>query len=254
MALLGSGALAPGTGSDVTGTSTILTLIQSEPVMAEGVSNVLSAAGAWGSFTLLDAGGDAVRWARRAFHDNALSYAEVNAAAARSVPGANALFFLPYLSGERFGAHRNSRAQFFGLTAAHGLSDLHRAVLEGVAFSVRLELDRLQGGHGRPDRIVAASGGAKSALWLAIKAAMYRTPYVVAEEPESGVIGAGILMAAATGAAPDLAAAARRMVRLGAEIAPDPAAADRYDAMMPLYADLYRAAQPFYGRLDRLSA
>jgi xylulokinase len=76
----------------------------------------------------------------------------------------------------------------------------------------------------------------------------------VAEEPESGVIGAGILMAAATGAAPDLATAARRMVRLGAEVAPDPAAADRYDAMMPLYADLYRAAQPFYGRLDRLSA
>jgi xylulokinase len=150
MALLGSGALAPGTGSDVTGTSTILTLIQPEPVRAEGVSNVLTAAGAWGSFTLLDAGGDAVRWARRAFHDNALSYAEVDAAAGRSVPGANGLFFLPYLAGERTGPHPNSRAQFFGLTAAHGLADLHRAVLEGVAFSVRLELDRLQGAMAAP--------------------------------------------------------------------------------------------------------
>ncbi len=253
MALLGSGALAPGTGSDVTGTSTILTLIQPEPVIAGGVSNVLSAAGAWGSFTLLDAGGDAVRWARRAFHDNALTYAEVDAAAARSVPGANTLFFLPYLSGERFGAHRNSRAHFVGLTAAHGLADLHRAVLEGVAFSVRLELDRLQGPHGRPARIIAASGGAKSQLWLSIKAAMYRTAYVVAEEPECGVIGAGILMATATGAAPGMAAATQRMVRLGAEIAPDPRAADRYDAMMPLYADIYRGMQPFYDRLDALS-
>lgn len=253
MALVGSGALEPGTGSDVTGTSTILTLIQEAPVMAEGVSNVLSAAGAWGSFTLLDAGGDAVRWARRAFHDNALSYAEVDAAAAASVPGANGLFFLPYLAGERFGAHPNSRAQFFGLTASHGLADLHRAVLEGVAFSVRQELDRLQGDHGRPERIIAASGGAKSALWLSIKAAMYRTPYLVAEEPESGVIGAGILMAVATGAAPDLAGATARMVRFGPEIVPDSAAADRYDAMMPLYSDLYRAAQPFYDRLDRLT-
>lgn len=45
MALIGSGALAPGTGSDVTGTSTILTLIQPEPVIADGISNVLSAAG-----------------------------------------------------------------------------------------------------------------------------------------------------------------------------------------------------------------
>ena len=253
MALLGSGALGAGQGSDVTGTSTILTLIQPAPVMADGVSNVLSAAGEWGSFTLLDAGGDAVRWARRALHDNALSYADVDAAAVQSVPGAKGLFFLPYLSGERFGAHRNSRAQFFGLTAAHTLPDLHRAVLEGVAFSVRQELDRMQGAHGRPARIIATSGGAKSALWLGIKAAMYRTPYVVAEEPEAGVIGAGILMAVATGAVADIATATARMVRLGAEIAPDPAAADRYDAMMPLFVDLYRAAQPFYDRLDRLA-
>ena len=252
LALLGSGVLAPGTGSDVTGTSTILTLMQPEPVVAEGVSNVLGAGGSWGSFTLLDAGGDAVRWARRALHDNALDYAAVDAAAARSEPGARALFFLPYLSGERFGAQRNSRAQFFGLTAAHGLPDLHRAVLEGVAFSVRLELDRLQGGHGRPARIIAASGGARSALWLRIKAAMYRTPFVEAEEPEAGVIGAGMLMAVASGAAPDLATAAARMVRHGREILPDPAAADRYDRMMPVFADLYRAAQPFYDRLDRL--
>lgn len=254
MALLGSGALAPGTGSDVTGTSTILTVIQPAPVIAEGVSNVLSAAGAWGSFTLLDAGGDAVRWARRAFHDNALDYAEVDAAAARAPAGANGLFFLPYLTGERFGAHRNARAQFFGLTAGHGLSDLHRAVLEGVAFSVRRELDRVQGHHGRPDRIIAASGGAKSRLWLQIKAAMYRTPYVVATEPECGVIGAAMLMAVATGAVPDLAGAAARMVRHGDPILPDPAAADRYDAMMPVFQDLYDAAGPFFDRFDDLSA
>jgi len=253
MALLGSGALMPGTGSDVTGTSTIMTLIQPEPVIADGVSNVLSASGAWGSFTLLDAGGDAVRWARRAFHDNALSYAEVDAAASRSVPGGRTLLFLPYLSGERFGAHRNSRAHFVGLTAAHGLSDLHRAVLEGVAFSVRMELDQLQGGHGRPERIIAASGGAKSQVWLAIKAAMYRTSYVVAEEPECGIIGAGILMAATTGAASSVSAAANRMVRLGAEIKPNLKDADLYDRMMPLYVDIYRSMQPFYDRIDDLS-
>lgn len=252
MALLGSGAIAAGTGSDVTGTSTILTLIQPEPVIADGISNVLSAAGNWGSFTLLDAGGDAVRWARRAFHDNALSYAEVDEAASRSVPGANRLLFLPYLSGERFGQHRNSRAQFFGLTAGHQSSDLHRAVLEGVAFSVRLELDRLQQGHTRPDRIIAASGGAKSALWLSIKASMYRTPYFEAEEPECGIIGAGILMAAATGAIPDITAATARMVRLGPKILPDPAAADRYDAMMPVYSRLYESSKAYWDDLDAL--
>jgi xylulokinase len=42
------------------------------------------------------------------------------------------------------------------------------------------------------------------------------------------------------------------MVRFTDEIEPDPAAADRYDRMMPIYADAYRAMQPFYDRLDSI--
>ena len=144
-ALLGSGVMAPGMASDVTGTSTIITLLHEAPVIDAQVSNVATVEGNWGSLTLLDAGGDAVRWARRAFHANRRGYDEVTQAAAGAEAGAGGLFFLPYLSGERFGEHRNSRAQFFGLTAAHGLPELHRAVLEGVAFSVRLDARRAAG-------------------------------------------------------------------------------------------------------------
>ena len=249
VALLGSGVMAPGMGSDVTGTSTILTLIGDEPVLGEGASNVLTPEGHWGALTLLDAGGDAVRWARRALHENRRSYDELAGLAARAEPGAGGLLFLPYLSGERFGEGRNARAQFFGLTAGHGLPDLHRAVLEGVAFSVRL---RLEAGQGRPERIVAAGGGARSELWLRIKASLYRVPYLVPRELECGVVGAAAMMAAATGGAPDLAAAVARMVTHEREVAPDPAWADRYDRMMPLYADLHRASRAFYDRLDAL--
>ncbi|NAZ36343.1 FGGY-family carbohydrate kinase [Rubellimicrobium sp. CFH 75288] len=250
--LLGSGVTAPGLASDVTGTSTILTILHDEPVLAEGLSNVLAPTGHWGSLTLLDAGGDAVRWARRAFHDNRRSYAELAEAAERAEAGAGGLLFLPFLSGERFGRHPNSRAQFFGLTAAHGLADLHRAVLEGVAFSVRHRLEAAQGGHGRPERVVAAGGGARHALWLRIKASVYRVPFVLPEEPECGVVGAAALaFAAHDGEAP--AALAARMVRWSGEIAPDPHWAELYDRMMPLWADLYTAVQPFYDRLDALT-
>lgn len=252
LALLGSGASRPGMGSDVTGTSTIITLMHDTPVLDSGVSNVIGASGAWGSFTLLDAGGDAVRWARRAFHDNQLSYQQVAEAATRAKAGASGLFFLPYLAGERFGAHRTSRAQFFGLTSSHGLPELHRAVLEGVAFSVRHRLDALAGGQGRPQRMVAASGGAKSRLWLAIKASMYNVPYAVPDELECGLVGAAMLSAVASGHVADLDEAAARMVRLGEDILPEPKTADLYDKMMPIYADLYTAAQPFYARLNAL--
>jgi xylulokinase len=253
VALVGSGVVAPGMASDVTGTSTIITVLHEAPVVDPEVSNLATVEGHWGSLTLLDAGGDAVRWARRAFHENRRGYGEVSEAAARAEAGAGSLFFLPYLSGERFGTHRNSRAQFFGLTASHGLPELHRAVLEGVAFSVRRTLATLQGEGPRPERFVAAGGGAKSPLWLRIKASMYGVPYLVPRELECGIVGAAAMMAAAVGDAPDLGAAVGRMVGFEAEVAPDPAWAERYDRMMPVYERLYRAAQAFYADLDALA-
>jgi xylulokinase len=253
MALLGSGVTRPGMGSDVTGTSSIITLLNTDALIAPEIANVLTPNGVWGAMTLLDAGGDAVRWARRAFHDKKISYEEIAEISTLAPAGAHGLFFLPYLSGERVAEKPNSRAQFFGLTASHALSDLHRAVLEGVAFSVRLKLDRLPAGKGRPDRIVAASGGARSALWLRIKASMYRTPYLVPEELECGLVGAATLMAASTGDAASLDDAVGRMVRYGGEIVPDPATADLYDRMMPVYARLYEHSKSFYDDLDALT-
>ena len=125
-------------------------------------------------------------------------------------------------------------------------------MLEGVAFSVRHRLDALAGGQGRPQRMVAASGGAKSRLWLAIKASMYNVPYAVPDELECGLVGAAMLSAVASGHVADLDEAAARMVRLGEDILPEPKTADLYDKMMPIYADLYTAAQPFYARLNAL--
>lgn len=250
MALIGSGVIAAGMGSDVTGTSTIITLMNEEPVISPEMSNVLSANGVWGAMTLLEAGGDAVRWARRAFHDNQRSYAQVAQDAASAKVGSDKLFFLPYLSGERLCP--NSRAQFFGLTAKHGLAELHRSVLEGVAFAVRMRLDELPEGQSRPERIVAASGGAKNELWLRIKASMYDVPYLVPKELECGVIGASMLMACASGDVPDIKEATSRMVKFTDEVLPDRAWTDIYDRMMPVYSGAYNAAKEFYAELDAI--
>ncbi len=252
MALLGSAVTRPGLASDVTGTSTIITVMHQNPIIRSDVSNIRSVADDWGSLTLLDAGGDAVRWARRAFHENRRSYQEVADLAGRATAGSNGLFFLPYLVGERFGDARNSRAQFFGLTASHGVAELHRAVLEGVAFSVRHKLASVQGEGGRPDAIVAAGGGAKSDLWLKIKSSMYNVPYLVPEELECGVVGAAVLMSVAVGDNPDIDAAIKKMVRYDRELKPDSELADLYDRMMPTFDQLYENSKSFYADLDAL--
>ena len=81
---------------------------------------------------------------------------------------------------------------------------------------------------------------------------MYGVPYIVPEELECGIVGASMLAAVASGQVADLDDATARMVRYGAEVLPDPAAAERYDRMMPIYSRLYRAAQDFYDDLDGL--
>jgi len=254
MALLGSGACRPGRGSDVTGTSSLATLVGERPIAHPEIMNTATPNGLWGAFVIVDAGGDAMRWARRALHENAVDYDTIVARAAEAPAGADGLFFLPFLSGERLGDHPNSRAQFFGLTASHGLPHLHRAVLEGVAFALRRSVGTMRKGGARLERLIASGGGAKTRLWLEIKASMLGTPVVVPAEPECGVIGCAALAATALGEFSTPAAAADALVRFEEEIAPDPAWQRRYDAMAPIFDRLYLSGQAFYDDLDRLLA
>ncbi|MDQ0475228.1 xylulokinase [Labrys wisconsinensis] len=255
VALLGSGACRPGLASDVTGTSCILTLIAEAPLLDPEICNVATVEGQWGPFVLLETGGDAMRWARRAFHDKALGYEAIVARAAEAPAGADGLLFMPYLTGERLGAHRNARAQFFGLGAAHGLPHLHRAVMEGVAFAAARHLGIMERAAGaRLERVIASGGGAKTALWLKIKASIYGIPIVVPREAECGVVGCAAMAATATGRFADIHDAVAATVRHTEEIAPDPAWTETYGRMQPVFDRLYAHSQALYDDLDRLAA
>lgn len=252
-ALLGSGACRPGLVSDVGGTSLILTLIAQKPLLDPEISNVATIEGNWGPFVLLESGGDAMRWARRAFHDRALGYAEIVARAAEAPAGAEALFFLPFLTGERLGAHRNARAQFFGLGAGHGLAHLHRAIMEGVAFAGARHLQTMeQAAQQKVERVMASGGAAKTPLWLEIKASIYGVPLLVPEEAECGVIGSAAIAATALGRFSSLQEAVSRFVRYATEVKPNPRWVETYARMQPVFNRIYANSQPLYAELDAL--
>ncbi|PRH85837.1 pentose kinase [Labrys okinawensis] len=253
VAVLGSGVVHPGTASDVMGTSSIITLVTGEPLLDPEICNVRTVEGHWGPFTLLETGGDAMRWARRAFHEKALSYGDIVAKAAEAPAGAEGLFFLPFLAGERLGAHRNARAQFFGIGAKHGLAHLHRATLEGVAFAVNRHIRVMEASTGQKlERVVASGGGAKTELWLKIKASAYNVPILVPEETECGLVGCAAMTATALGRFGKVEDAVGHFVRYSAEILPDPAWAETYARMQPVFDRLYRHSQALYDDLDRL--
>lgn len=236
MALLGSGVCRPGLGSDSTGTGAIVTMIADKPLLDPEISNVATIEGNWAPFVLLETGGDGMRWARRAFHDGALSYGDIVARAEKAPAGCEALLFMPFLTGERLGQHRNARAQFFGLGAGHGMEHLHRAILEGIAFAMARHIRIMEHSSGkRLERMIAAGGGARTKLWLKIKASVFDTPVLVPQEPECGLMGCAAMAATATGrfSRPDDAADA--YVRYADEIAPDPAWVEVYSHVQPVF-------------------
>lgn len=175
------------------------------------------------------------------------------AKAAGAPAGSCGLFFLPYLTGERFGVSRNARAQFFGLGAGHALSHLHRSVLEGVAMATTRHIRILERiAHRRLERVVASGGGAKTHLWLKIKASCYGIPILVPSEPECGVIGCAAMVAAASGRFRTAQDAAATFVRYRAEVIPDPRWSETYFNMQPVFERLYWNSQPIYADIDAL--
>jgi len=254
-ALLGSGACRPGIGSDSTGTGAIVTAISEKPILDPEISNVATIEGNWAPFVLLETGGDGMRWARRALHEGNASYDEIVARAARAPAGCDALLFMPFLTGERLGQHRNARAQFFGIGAAHEMEHLDRAILEGIAFAMARHIRIMEQASGKPlERIVAAGGGARTELWLKIKASVFDIPILVPQEPECGIVGCAAMAATAIGDFTRVEEAADRFVAYGSEIGPDPAWADVYRRTQPVFDKLYLNSQALYDDLEALSA
>jgi xylulokinase len=248
-ALLGSGVIRSGMGCDITGTSTLITLLAERPALDPIISNLECILGGWAAFTIVDAGGDAMRWARTVFHDRACSYDQI-VSLAESVPaGSEQLLFLPYLNGERLARKSNSRAQLFGLTSRHNAGHLHRAVMEGVAFAARRNIDLMKARGSGFDRMIAAAGGAKSRLWLEIKASIYNCPLLIPSEPECGVLGCAMIAGFAAGLFTNLETVVSQQVRYDGEIVPNPAWAERYEKMRLLFNDLYESGERFWDRL-----
>ncbi|WP_058911478.1 xylulokinase [Entomohabitans teleogrylli] len=252
--LLGSGVFEPGTASDSTGTSTLLTVVARQPLLHPRVNNLHLANPCWGGFTILDAGGDAVRWARLALSENQISHGELLKAAASVPAGAEGLLFLPYLTGERLGDHTNSRAQFFGLQRKHRRGHLFRAVLEGVAFASWRNLRQLRECGQQPEQMIASGGGARGSLWLQIKAAAYGLPILRTRNQENGTTGCAIIAGVGVGMYQDFASGVRQTVQFDSPILPDPRLQAYYMACCEVFDTLYQQAAPLYNRLDALSA
>ena len=173
-------------------------------------------------------------------------YSLIDEEAASSPIGANGVFFHPYLQGERCPYwDSNLRASFTGVSISSTRGDFARALMEGVAFSLRDCYRTLEEMKLPVKRIFLIGGGARSPLWSEIVANVFNRPVLV-PQPGDASFGACLLAGTGIGVFPDVKAAVAKCLRIDRTVEPDPEAAAKYDHLFTCYRRIHDALAPTY--------
>jgi erythritol kinase (D-erythritol 1-phosphate-forming) len=227
---LGVGAAESGQACGILGTTLCTEVVVGSPVLDGPPTGITIAlpGGYLRAFPTF-AGTEVVQWTCRLLGLSAP--AELGELALLSEPGAGGLAFLPYLSpaGERAPfSDPLARGGLLGLSFEHGREHVARAVLEGLTMVIR---DCLAATGAAPTELRVCGGGSASAAWLGLIADVTGLPVRRSADAEVGARGAYLVGLAATGAAPSVASAAARHVRLREAVSPDPDRRAFYDRL-----------------------
>ena len=137
-----------------------------------------------------------------------------------------------------------SKGAIVGLTAAHGVSDIYRACMEGVAYEMQINMDCLKGSGVQFEKMSATGGGAKSRVWMQMKADVLNMPITALATIDAGTVGSAMLTGIVTGCFKDLEDAAAHMVEETVTYYPRQEMHEKYKKVYRRYKMLYDAVRP----------
>lgn len=251
---VGVGAVESGIVGLVLGTSGVVFASTDAPyIEKDGLLHAFCHAvpGAWHLMGVMLSAAGSLQWHRDTLAPG-VSFDDLLAPAADVPAGAEGLFFLPYLTGERTPyPDPLARAGFVGLTLRHALPHLTRAVLEGVAFGLRDSMELVKGaGLGEIKQIRVSGGGAKSPLWRQILADVIGSELVTVNTTEGGAFGAALLAAVGAGVWQTVPEACRATIKVVSATSPQPEQVKVYNDLYPLYRGLYPALKPTFDAVE----
>lgn len=196
-------------------------------------------------------GGLSLRWLRDTLQ--VTDYAQLEARAATVPPGAEGLIFLPYLVGERAPIQdAQASGAFVGLTLRHHAGHLARAVMEGIAFSLRQIIEIVEAQVTPAAALSAVGNGLASDLWRQITADVlgrplhFRPAYEQTAQGAALIAGLGVGLYNSPGEIPTAQDAQQRPTQ---QTTPQPAFIQHYQRQYDIYKDLYPAMRSAMHRL-----
>lgn len=137
-----------------------------------------------------------------------------------------------------------SKGAVLGLTVSTTAAEIYRGCMEGVAYEMYLNYRALQGSGISFERLNATGGGARSAVWMQMKADVLNLPITALKTVDAGTVGSAMLTGAATGLFRDLKEAAAHMVEETVTYEPRPEMHEKYMRVFARYSRVYEAVRP----------
>lgn len=168
-----------------------------------------------------------------------------------SMLGKNNVFFLPYLMGERSPINdTDATGMFIGLRPDAKKTDMLLAVLEGVAFAIRDNVEVAKKLGIEIKKSTVCGGGAKSPLWLKILANVLNIQLELPTTEEGPGFGAAILAMVACGEYESLEKATQKLVKIKNVVMPDGTLVALYDKKYNKYKNIYPSVKTLYKTLS----
>jgi len=251
---VGMGIVAAGAVSATIGTSGVVFAATDRPALdPRGRLHTFCHAipGRWHVMGVTQAAGLSLRWFRDQFgaghEDGRDAYERLSEEASRVPPGSDGLLWTPYLMGERT-PHLDPRARaaLIGLTASHTRAHVIRAIMEGVAFSLRDSFTIFREMKVPVSKIRLGGGGARSRLWRQIQADVYGYEVEIVEAEEGAAYGAAILAGIGAKTWPSVDSACASVVRVAERLSPDTGAVRVMNAAYAKYRRVYPASREIF--------
>jgi xylulokinase len=251
---LGVGVMEPGLAMVSSGTAEVVEVGLAQPSLSDPLykGNLSCYAHVvpemYLAMTLNHSGGLLLRWFRDEF-----GQLECQQAAAEGKDAYDLLFasgsgepsgmlVLPHFSGSGTPFFdTESKGAIVGLTFGKKKADIAKAILEGLTFELRQNLEILRDGGVQIQELRAIGGGAKSNAWLKLKATITGIPVLVPRIIEAAGWGAAILAGTGAGVYPSAAAQAKQALHIERKVDPDLELKARYDEIYNGYKALYPA-------------
>lgn len=242
---LGAGIIEPGQtqeqGGQAGGMSLCLDAYAADPRLILGMHVV---PGRWLLQGGTTGGGGALRWLRETICPE-LSFAQMSDMAAAIPAGSGGIIFLPYMAGERSPIWDPcASGVFLGLDYSKTRAHMIRAVMEGVAYSLRHNLEAAQESGAKVGALRATGGSANSCVWTQIKADVTGHTLEVPGSDTATTLGAALLAGVGTGVYQDFTNAVEKTVAVERVHTPDLWLRPVYDQGYARYREAYERLKP----------